>query len=752
MIDPAIALVAIGATGLTPSAAILALRDRDARRWSTQLVAYRLEVSSNFAPAELEQFLGTSTGLLPSRWERAVSVRGIGIEVVSTPTGIAHYLLVPQHQQDIVLGQLRGSVPSARVTPQPDYRPLGSTLAGELATPHPTRQLSVDRPESVASGILASLQPLNQGEQMIVQWLLFPVARSSSSSPAGLADAVMGALFPKVDRTDTKPPKDVVEKQRLPQFAAVARLGVTSVSPARDRQLLGRLTAGFHGSNSADATLRRRNVSSRQVVRSLSTRRSPALSHPCHLNSAELAGLVALPSGDISLPGLSTTGCRQRAPHSDIPTTGRIIADSTFPGLTRPMALSVVASQQHVHYLGPSGSGKTVGMGGVTIQDMEAGHCVIVVDPKRDLIEDLLDRVPRHRQSDVIVLDPLDDRPVGLNVLQSSEDPDLVAEQVFSIIHKLNRDSWGPRLSDLLRVALHTLARTEGATLCELPVLLTDATWRAKIIGGLDDPIGLGAVWAQFDSWSESERSAAISPILNKVRPWVVQARMRHVLGQAQPLLDIDDVLAKGRILFVPLSAGELGADAAALLGAVVLAKISQAIMRRVRLPKSERRPVFLFIDEAQLLGTLPTPIAELLATARAMGVSVTLANQTLSQFDTELREAVLGTTRSHVIFQLAATDAARMAKEVSPHLGAEDLRGLGPYEVVATLATGGRVAPPATGRTRPLPPGNGQSAAVKELSRQRWGRDRTEVEAELRRRQERPTGTGTVGRQRRST
>lgn len=136
---------------------------------------------------------------------------------------------------------------------------------------------------------------------------------------------------------------------------------------------------------------------------------------------------------------------------------------------------------------------------------------------------------------------------------------------------------------------------------------------------------------------------------------------------------------------------------------------------------------------------------------ARAMGLSVILGHQSLAQFDRDLREAVLSTTRSRIIFQTAAADATRFAKELSPHLSPEDLRGLGPYEFAATLSTGRRVAPPVTGKTRPLAPGNGQADVVRELSRQRWGRDRDDIEAELRRRLERPTGSGPVGRQRRS-
>ena len=109
-----------------------------------------------------------------------------------------------------------------------------------------------------------------------------------------------------------------------------------------------------------------------------------------------------------------------------------------------------------------------------------------------------------------------------------------------------------------------------------------------------------------------------------------------------------------------------------------------------------------------------------------------------------------LFTLRSRIIFQTTASDAARFAKDLSPYLTVDDLKGLGPYEIVASLSTGQRVAPPATGKTFPVPPPTGNGVAAREHSRQTWGRDRDEIEAELRQRQDPPRGDGPVGRQRR--
>jgi hypothetical protein len=91
------------------------------------------------------------------------------------------------------------------------------------------------------------------------------------------------------------------------------------------------------------------------------------------------------------------------------------------------------------------------------------------------------------------------------------------------------------------------------------------------------------------------------------------------------------------------------------------------------------------------------------------------------------------------------------LAQEVAPYLGAKDLQGLGAHEVVVTLSVGSRAAPPATGITRLAPPTTSDGAAIRERSRQRYGRDRADIEADMRRRHERPAGDGPIGRQRRS-
>ncbi len=365
---------------------------------------------------------------------------------------------------------------------------------------------------------------------------------------------------------------------------------------------------------------------------------------------------------------------------------------------------------------------------------MQAERGVVVVDPKVDLVSDVLDRVPPERTGDVVVLDPADEqRPVGLNLLaRPGESPELVVDQVVSIFHDLYRDSWGPRTDDILRAALLTLVGVPGMTLAEVPLLLTDEGFREPLVGRLNDPVGLGPFWGWYEGLSAGERMQAIGPVMNKLRAFLLRKRLRNILGQAEPRFDFDRALADRNIVLVPLVKGLLGEESAALLGSLVVTRLWQAVQARSALDPSERPVTFAYIDEFQDYLHLPMGVEAMLTQARGLGLGLTLAHQHLGQLPATVREAVLANARNRIIFQVAASDAQMLARELAPDLRATDLQNLGRYEVVARLSSGGQVMRPVTGRTLLAPAPTGQAAAARMLSRARYGIDRTDVEAAI--------------------
>jgi hypothetical protein len=401
-----------------------------------------------------------------------------------------------------------------------------------------------------------------------------------------------------------------------------------------------------------------------------------------------------------------------------------------MPGHERSIALSPTDGLRHLHVLGPTGTGKSTLLLNLITADVAAGCGVVVIEPKGDLIHHVLERIPANRLDDVVVIDPADTQPVGLNPLaRNGHPPELVADELLGMFRSMYESSWGPRTNDILGASLLTLARTPGMTLCALPALLVDPGFRHRVVSAFDDPVGLEPFWLTYENWSEPERLAAIAPSLNRIRPFLMRPQLRAVLGQARPRVDLEQVFSERKILLVNLAKGVIGGEASSLLGSLILGQLWAAALRRSSIPAERRSPVFVYVDEVQDYLRLPTDVGEALVQARGLGVGFVLAHQHLSQLDAAVRSAVLTNARSRVCFQLAAEDARTLA---SGSVTADDLRELPAFEIYAQLVADGSVQPWCSARTLPPSAALSKPEEVLRKSRDRYGIDRRAVDTAI--------------------
>ena len=453
---------------------------------------------------------------------------------------------------------------------------------------------------------------------------------------------------------------------------------------------------------------------------------------PLRLNATELSTVSTWPVGLTNELPIAVTGSRLVAPSAAIPKAGRVVGKATFPGRERTLALSPIDSLRHLHALGPTGTGKSTLLLNLITQDMAAGRPVVVIEPKGDLIADVLMRVPPERVGDVVLLDPADtERPIGLNPLAlGGRSPELAADQLLGLFHSLYAAHWGPRTHDILGASLLTLARSPGMTLAALPLLLTDAGFRRRVVPGVVDPIGLEPFWTAFEAWSEPERVAAIAPVMNKLRPLLLRPELRAIVGQTRASFDLRRVFTERKILLVNLNKGLLGPETSALLGSLVVSQLWQAILGRAAIAPERRHPVFVYVDEFQDYLHLPLDFADALAQARGLGVGFGLAHQYMHQLDPAMRSAVLANAQSRVAFRLPSEDARVIAADGV--LAPEDFQSLGAFQCYMQLVARGAVQPWCSAAT--LPPGKPSSdpALIRAASRECFGVDRAEIEADL--------------------
>lgn len=517
-------------------------------------------------------------------------------------------------------------------------------------------------------------------------------------------------------------------------FGCVLRIAAQSGTEVRARELIASAAAALHVLEVPGVAISLCRTSKQSVV----AVRSPFL-WPLWLSINDLVPLLAWPvtiDPDEDLAGVPPRHPRLMPATRQHGREGRslgVAGSSLATGSIRRVRLSVADSLRHTHVLGVTGTGKSTLLAQLVLSDITQGRGAVVIDPKGDLVDDILARVPEDRRDDIVVLDARDHSPVGINPLRHVE-ADLAADSLLAVFRSLYADGWGPRTSDILHASLLTLARRGDASLVMVPLLLTNPGFRRSVVGAQvkADPLGLGSFWATFNGWSDAEREHNIQPLLNKLRQVLLRPSLRGIFGQRHPRFDITDVFTKQRVMLVALGKGTIGPDAAQLLGSILTTHLWHATTQRIQTPVTERKPVMVYIDEVQDYLRLPGDLGDALAQARGLGVGFTLAHQELGQLGS-IKSAVMANTRSRVIFQAAPADAREMAAAFGDgKLTREDFRALGAFQAYAQPLSGGSTAPWVSLVTEPLPEPRRSAATLRAQSAARYGQPLDAVEADL--------------------
>ena len=388
----------------------------------------------------------------------------------------------------------------------------------------------------------------------------------------------------------------------------------------------------------------------------------------------------------------------------------------------------------HMYIIGKTGTGKSSLIANMAISDIKQGNGIGVIDPHGDLVQTLLSHIPKERIKDVIYFNPGDiEYPIAFNPLNKVS-PDvrhLVVSGLISVFKKIWFEFWGPRLEHILRHALLTLLDYPNATLLDLPKLLTEPSFRFKVLSHLTDP-HVRAFWAnEFDKYTPWLRSEAVSPILNKMGQFLTSLPLRNIVGQTEGAFKMRSVMDEGKILLVNLSKGKIGEDNSALLGSLLTTMIFLAALNRTSLPEDKRRSFYLYVDEFH--NFLSLSFADILSEARKYGLYLILAHQYINQLHDKVRPAVFGNVGSIISFRVGAEDAFFLSREFKPEISDTDLINLPNYRIYLKLMVNGVTSRPFSAITLPLPSQtlSNEKDVVNE-SRRRYATVRHELEKKL--------------------
>ena len=604
--------------------------------------------------------------------------------------------------------------------------------------------LATERLAAVVRAVLAALASTTEDEELVVQLQLgrrFSPQVLGRVEPQGWLELLGLVPIPSLSGERGRRLKMQVGRHRA---AASLRLGVRAASPLRQRVLLQGLLGALRLVEGPGVRLRART----EHPAKLNAVRRPWRAG-LELGAGEIVAMAGWPVGEGALP--ATPSAHPRVLSLPVAReTQRAFATGVADQAGERLGISIGDALYHTVLLGPTGAGKSTALAHLALADIQAGRGVLLIDPKTDLVADILARIPEQRRDDVVVIDPTSSRPVGFNplaraqttrsapsssgggVLGGGASPELVADTVLATLKGVFAESWGVRVEQVLAAALVTLARTPGATLVDLPLVLTNAAYRQRLIAASGaDPLGTGQFWAAYEALSEAQRQQWVGPVLTRLQPFLIRPHLRATLGQAAPSFDLGEVFTRRRIVLVSLNKGVLGAESARLLGSLLVGQLWPLILARAAVEPSRRHVVSVFIDEVQDYLSLPGSLADALAQARSLGAAFHLAHQYRGQLPAALKAGIDANARNKIIFSLSAADAAELARQAID-LEAADFQLLPRFGVYARTMHHGRENPWCQATTLPPTPPTQDALALRAASQARYGQDAAQVEAAL--------------------
>lgn len=662
----------------------------------------------------------------------------IVLEFLNFNQTIHALLTTPSELSDFAASQMVSSYPEVRVDKFEESLDeklriesavlLGSELRYRAPSSFPLKTTIESGAPDPLGSVLSVLSKLKQDESALLQ---FTIRRDRErwKGRHSIRSTHQNQL------TVVKADPLVEGKLNLPSFQWSLRIVASTPSRERTKQIVRELASAYSSFDSPmNGLVVRSPVLMKRFINQTLNRTIRVRNQ--YLSTEEVAALFHLPNKSMSaiknitwgknllgepptnLPSFSTT------PESERDNVN-FFAHTEFKNVDQVFGIKRMDRRRHMYVVGKSGTGKSTLLANMIIHDFKHNEGLAVIDPHGDLIETVLNYIPKHRINDVIVFDPSDPQAVvKLNLFEegSMVHRELIASGIVSIFQKMYGPiSWGPRLEYILRNTLLTLL-SQHAKLEDVVRMLTDAQFRAQVVETLPDPVLKNFWTSEFNMMQDRQRNEAIAPILNKVGQFVTSPLIRNVVNVQQSSFDIEKVMDEGKILLINVSQGKLGEDNASLLGALMITKIQLAAMNRVYVPEEKRKDFYLYIDEFQNFAT--TSFIKILSEARKYRLNLILANQYMDQVPDDVQAAIFGNAGTIASFVLGASDAERMRKEFGNAYSDEDLVSLAKHQIIVKLMIDGQMSLPFPAYTLALAQSSNQSKdTVIRVSRERYSR-----------------------------
>ncbi|EKD89340.1 MAG: hypothetical protein ACD_34C00107G0001, partial [uncultured bacterium] len=512
----------------------------------------------------------------------------LSCEVVSVHNKLNFYLTAPSQNGGVIKNMVFSIFPDAEVTTverfmdiehMPDHA-LSFYLDLAHKEQYSLRTYKATAPNDPLSPFINSLSSIPPTHGAIWQLVVDPLDEDVEGSSSGLFYG------------ETKRSGETVE---IPKFQSVVRFAY--FFPGSDNLVakvaLDDIMRSFH-----EFTAEKNRIvftpepNIQSFVQDLFKRKASARTI---LSQEEVASLFHIPDPMLKLPAINWILSKRAQPPFNLPTPHTTAApDATFFGATNfrgqrtEFGILREDRRRHLYVVGKSGSGKSKLLETLIIDDIMKGQGVCVMDPHGDLIQDIIKYIPEHKVKDIIYFNVADfEWPIAFNPLEnvSIDMKQQVTQGLIEVFEKFFGGDWSPKIEHVFRYTTLAMLDYPDSTIVGMMKMLTNRKFRQKVIPEIKDSV-VKHFWAnEFSSWSEKFDNEAILPLVNKLGQFLSNHLIRNIVAQPKNKFSFDDIMNNKKVLLIELSKGRLGEENAALLGAMMITKISQTAMARAKLP-----------------------------------------------------------------------------------------------------------------------------------------------------------------------
>jgi len=346
------------------------------------------------------------------------------------------------------------------------------------------------------------------------------------------------------------------------------------------------------------------------------------------------------------------------------------------------------ARYRHIYALWKSWVWKSTLLHTAIMQDIYNWNWVCVIDPHWDLIDDIMENFPdprnpkyKDRYKELIYIDFWDtEQSVWLNILEAENEHEetKVVNSFMSLLKKMFPDSWEslwPYFEDYVRNVCRTIMRVKDLykpTLNDIIRLLQSEEYRAHAVSYLDPEkdIDLINFWINHENqtWEDSQsqnKDEIVPHIRTKFAPFLSNKYVKNVTWQEDSTINFFDAINSNKIILVKLSKWSVWEENMVILWLILITKLLNDVFKREKIPKNERKPFFLYVDEFQ--NFITKEFENIFSEARKYNFWITVANQYLWQLienrtkDDRVLKSVIGNAWTFIAFKVWSDDVQKL-------------------------------------------------------------------------------------------